>query len=374
MKIEISDIKDNKSVPLLAEIIKISQNEIDTLKGSVSSMRSKKENLDGQVSAFLEETNALFAGKVSTLEEAKGLLKDSVSSMRSEKETLDGHVSAFLEETNALFAGKVSTLEEAKDLLKDSVSSMRSEKATLDGQVSAFLEETNALFESKTSTLEEAKDLLKDSVSSMRSEKATLDGQVSTFLEEANILLESKAFTLEDVKSQIDMLTHNVLKDKLNTFVQLLNISIKELKDDIWEDYITNIVLGLSDTLKSTDKTADTLFKIQEKNGWLTKLASLYWWSNESHVKKFVPSCLGEESMFNYLFMDFISYLKSRGIQINLPSGDFSNKVPMYKPDYDEETSSVKNLFPQYKPDDFVLCEISFLSIKDNTGKCIGIR
>ena len=288
MKIEITDIKDNKSVPLLAEIIKISQNEIDTLKDSLSTMRSKKENLERKVSSFLEETNVLFERKASTLEDATDMLKKNVTSMRSEKETLEGKVSSFLEETNVLF--------------------------------------------------------------------------------------ERKASTLEDVNSQVELLTHSILNDKLNTFVLLLNNSIKELKEDSWKDFITNIVSGLSDTLKSTDNTANTLFNIQEKNGWLTKIASLYWWSNESHVKNFVPSCYDQDSIFNYMFMNFISYLKSRDIQINLPAGDFSSKVAMYKPDYDEETSYVKKLFPQYKPDGFMLCEISFLSVNDNTGKCIGIR
>ena len=164
-----------------------------------------------------------------------------------------------------------------------------------------------------------------------------------------------------------------ILRDKLIVFKMLLGCNLKTIREEKWIEFIDIINAGILETLSITDVNK-ALFKIQGKNGWLTKLASLYWWSNESHVAGSIPHCFDKDSFFCEYFKNFLEYLASQDILINLPVGDFSNEINSYNPDYDEKELWVKELFPHYKPNDFVLCEINFLSINTNQGKCTGFN
>lgn len=313
MKIEISNISDNKSISLLTEIIKIGQKDCEDLSLENSS---------------LKETNEELKRKLSTLE------KDN--------EELNGKLSA-LGVTNKELEGRLSTLGESN--------------GELNGKLSA-LGETNKELEGRLSTLGESNKELKGKLSALEESNAKLEIKVN----ESNLELANKTESLSGI----------ILHDKLTVLRMLLKHSIHEDIEDNWIEFINKAISGIEETIQSISDVKGALFKIQAKNGWLTKLASLYWWSNESHVVQYIPHGLGNNSIFNEYFKIFLAYLDSQDIHINLPEGDFASDFSNYKADYDEKSLWVKKLFPNYHPDDYILCEINFLSINSNQGKCTG--
>ena len=339
MKIEITNIGENKSISLLTEIIKISQEESKELSAAKSQLEVANRELKDKVT-LLEATNRELEGKITKLETEKRELEDKVVNLKTSNGEFENKVTK-LEDSNGEYESKVSKLEAANEELESKVTK---------------LEASNGEYEGKVSKLE--------------SIKGELEGKV-TKLETTNGELEDKANKLVEIR---DMLEKKILQDKLKLIRLSLNKGIVEVSTGKWMDYLRIIETDLSDTIDSESTVEEILFKIQAKNGWLTKLASIYWWSNESHIKDYIPYSFGSKSIFSDLFKELIDYLNSQNIQINLPYGDFSSDLLNYKADYDEKSTWVKDLFPEYKPNEFVLCEINYLSINSNQGKCTGIN
>ena len=343
MKIEISNISDNKSISLLTEIIKMGQKDYEDLSLENSSLKNTNEELKGKLST-LEKDNEKLNGELSTLGDTNKELEGKLSILGESNGELNGKLSA-LGETNKELKGKLSTLE--KDNEK------------LNGELST-LGETNKELEGRLSTLGESNEELKGKLSVLEESNAILEKKVN----DSNLELANKTESLSGI----------ILHDKLTVLRMLLehSISIHEDIEENWIEFINTTISGIEETIQSISDVKGTLFKIQAKNGWLTKLASLCWWSSESHVGQYIPRCLGNNSIFNEYFNIFLSYLDSQDIHINLPEGDFASDFSNYKADYDEKSLWVKRLFPNYHPDDYILCEINFLSINSNQGKCTG--
>ena len=263
---------------------------------------------------------------------------------------------------------------------------MNSAEQAKDKEINSFIDAFNKKFDEtavsseykeKASSLE---DVIIRITSLISAEQANVE-QIEKFIKDINGKFDEKASSLEDVKNKVysldEVFKQDLMNSKLYTLKTLLNDSLNSIKEssvEKWKDFISEIVSGMEKTLKSTDPVGERLFQIQKKNGWLTKLVSLYWWSRESHIKDFVPACYSEDSIINIFFEDFIKYLETQELKINIPPNDFSGELSNYESDYDGESKWIKELFPQYNLTDFVLCEISFLSINTGKGKCLGYK
>ena len=323
MKIEISNIEDCKSesVQLLTKIIRIEQGENDKLSTEVNKLRKKILKLEP--------------------------IKNNYSALENAKNALESQHSTLVEEKNAL-ESQYSTLVE--------------EKKTLESQHSTLMEEKNAL-ESQYSTLVEEKKALESQYSTLLEEKKALESQYSTLVEEK-----------KELKTELDSSEYKLLHDKLSTIQLVLTSAISKLNDSQWKEFINAILTGIDNTISTITTVDESLDKIQVKNGWLTKLASLHWWSKESHVREFVPDVLNADSALHKIFDCFLEYLDANKIQISLPDVDFSSDLEQYDADYDEDPKWIKVLFPQYQPKDYILCEICFLSINSRKGQCLGFN
>lgn len=341
MKIEISNIniKESKSVPLLMEIIKIEQKEKEELSLNITKLNEKVSSLSKDVSGYKD--------KCSVFEKEKTDLESKCSALETEKAELESKCSDFEKEKTKL-EGKCSTLEAEKSELENKYSAIEIARAELEGKLSTLGTEKTEL-EEKCSVLEKKMSELEGKYSTLETERCDLEN------------------TLEQTKTKL-------LSDKLNTIQLLLNHAATELIDNKWQEFIKVIMSGIDVSVNSQTCVENSLRDILVKNGWLTKLASLHWWSKESHVKEFIPNNLNEESLLHKRFDDFLEYLSSNQIRLSLPELDFSSKLEQYDADYDDDPRWIKALFPQYQPKDYILCEICYLSINSRKGQCSGYK
>ena len=216
--------------------------------------------------------------------------------------------------------------------------------------------------EGTVQSLTDEKSGLEETVQSLTDEKSGLEETVETLIKEK-----------EQLRKELEIQKKELFCSKLSSISAILRQSSSTLEQK-WQEFVNEILMGIDELTQSNEDLKDIVLKLHGKNGWLTKTSSLYWWGAESNIGKFIPSSFDAHSVFHDTIEGFIAYLGTLDFHIVLPQGDFSGKILNYKPDYDEETCWVKKLFPQYEPEGFVLCEISFLSINGNTGKCIGIR
>lgn len=341
MNIEISNIniKESKSVPLLMEIIKIEQNEKEELSLNITKLNEKVSGLSKDILGFKD--------KCSVFEKEKTDLENKCSALETEKADLESKCSDFEKEKSEL-EGKCSTIEIEKSELENKYSTIETAKTEI---------------EEKFSTLEAEKIELEDKCSVLEKKISDLEGKYST--------LETEKSDLENI---LEKTKTKLLSDKLNTIQLLLNHAAAELPDNNWHEFIKLIITGIDGSINSQTCVENTLRDTLVKNGWLTKLASLHWWSNESHVKDFIPKSLNADSLLHKTFDDFLQYLVSNQIQISLPELDFSSKLEQYDADYDDDPKWFKVLFPQYQPKDYILCEVCYLSINSRKGQCLGYK
>ena len=273
-----------------------------------------------------------------------------------------------LEENNLLKTKNEDLDEQIKTISKEKAK-LEQVKTELEGQVQAAGEEKDKLEKAKTE-LEGQVQAAGEEKDKLEQEKTELEGQVKAVGEEKDKL--EKANT--KLESQYEALIVGSLYDKLKCIRLILDHAVNDLHNEKWIGFIRTIIESMPDSIQSCKSIDEAWSNMHIKNGCLSKLVSLWWWSMESHVRESVPVQLGANSDFSILFNDFLGFLENHGFKINLPSEDFSAEISHYKADYDERADWVKELFPQYQPEGFVLCEISFLSVNDSDGKCNGYR
>ena len=344
ININISGLSESKSTQLLTNVINCMQSEIEkysTLEGEKKVLETKCSTLEGEKKEL--ET------KCSTLEDEKKELETKYSTLEGEKKELET---------------KYSTLEGEKKELETKYSTLEGEKKEL---------------ETKYSTLEGEKKELETKYSTLEGEKKELETKYST-LEGEKKELETKYSTLEGEKKVSDNQINEFERGNTDRFVtsikqvsKALNSSLKSELNSEWSEYIDRIKTDIDVFLSEVKSINDITFKIVSKNGWFAKLASIYWWSVSSKVRAYLPISLQEESGFYYSFCNLLNELKLSGIDVTIPKGDFSNKIDSYKKDYSDETA-VQKLFPEYRPESFVLCEINYVSFNGNLGTCIGYK
>lgn len=203
-------------------------------------------------------------------------------------------------------------------------------------------------------------------------------------LEDRLSILQSKYQTLEDEKVSVEKSYEKLQKQQDEAKTRMLIESIKQLSQVLeyslntslspkWSEYLGGIKSDIDKFITEEQTISDITLKIVSKNGWLAKLTSIRWWSKAISVKNDLPASLQEGSGFYVSFCNLQHLLKENGVDILIPTCDFSGNIDNYKVDYDEVTI-IKDLFPAYIPKSYVLCEINYVSYNGNIGKCIGYK
>ena len=173
-------------------------------------------------------------------------------------------------------------------------------------------------------------------------------------------------------KQQDEAKTRRII-EAIKSLSQMLQYSLGTCLSPKWLEYLGGIKSDIDKFITEEQTISDITLKIVSKNGWLAKLTSIRWWSKAISVKNDLPTSLQEGSGFYFSFCNLQHLLKENGVDILIPTCDFSSNIDNYKVDYDEVTI-IKDLFPAYIPKSYVLCEINYVSFNGNMGKCIGYK
>ena len=176
-----------------------------------------------------------------------------------------------------------------------------------------------------------------------------------------------------ELQKQQDEAKTRRLIEAIKSLSQMLQYSLGTSLSPKWLEYLGGIKSDIDKFITEEQTISDITLKIVSKNGWLAKLTSIRWWSKAISVKNDLPTSLQEGSGFYFSFCNLQHLLKENGVDILIPTCDFSSNIDNYKVDYDEVTI-IKDLFPAYIPKSYVLCEINYVSFNGNMGKCIGYK
>ena len=326
-----SDSSESRSIHLLTEVVECLELEKIELNEKFLTLNSKKNNIEIQLAEQVE--------KFQLLEAEKNELEKKLAEQQ----------------------GKYQTLEAKK---KD-IESKLTEQEGLCQKVDA-----------ENKKLENVLTEQKGKYQTLEAEKKNFESKL-TEQEEICQKLEADIVSVEnsyaELKKQQEEAKTRRLLEAIKSLSQMLQYSLGTSLSPKWLEYLGGIKSDIDKFITEELTIRDITQKIVSKNGWLAKLISIRWWSEAISVKNDLPTSLQKGSGFYFSFCNLQHLLKENGFDILIPTCDFSSKLENYKIDYDEETI-VKDLFPMYKPQSRVVCEINYVSFNGNIGKCIAIN
>ena len=368
-----SDSSESRSIHLLTEVVECLQLEKIELNEKFLTLNSKKNNVEIQLAEQVEKCQLLEAekkeleeklaeqqGKYQTLEAEKKNFESKLTEQKGICQKLETE-NKELEEKLVEQQGKYQTLEAEKKDFESKLTEQEEMCQKLE-TMNKELEEKLAEQQGKYQTLEAEK---KDFES-----KLTEQEEMCQKLYADKVSVESSYAELQ--KQQDEAKTRRLI-EAIKSLSQMLQYSLGTSLSPKWLEYLGGIKSDIDKFITEEQTISDITLKIVSKNGWLAKLTSIRWWSKVISVKNDLPTSLQEGSGFYFSFCNLQHLLKENGVDILIPTCDFSSNIDNYKVDYDEVTI-IKDLFPAYIPKSYVLCEINYVSFNGNMGKCIGYK
>ena len=368
-----SDSSESRSIHLLTEVVECLQLEKIELNEKFLTLNSKKNNVEIQLAEQVEKCQLLEAEK-KELEEKLAEQQGKYQTLEAEKKNFESKLTEQegicqkletenkeLEEKLAEQQGKYQTLETEKKDFESKLTEQEGICQKLETE-NKELEEKYAEQKGKYQTLEaEKKDI---------ESKLTEQEGICQKLDADKVSVERSYAELQ--KQQDEAQTRRLI-EAIKSLSQMLQYSLGTSLSPKWLEYLGGIKSDIDKFITEEQTISDITLKIVSKNGWLAKLTSIRWWSKAISVKNDLPTSLQEGSGFHVSFCNLQHLLKENGVDILIPTCDFSSNIDNYKVDYDEVTI-IKDLFPAYIPKSYVLCEINYVSFNGNMGKCIGYK
>ena len=347
-----SDSSESRSIHLLTEVVECLQSEKIKLNEKLITLNSRKKNIEIQLAEQLEKCQLL---EVEKKELGKKLAEqqDKCQTLEAEKKDFESK----LTEQKGIF----QKLEAENKKLENELTEQQGKYQTLEAEKKDFeskLTEQEFIFQK----LEAENKKLGNKLTEQQDKYQSLEAEKNS--------VENNYTELQ--KQQDEAKTRSLIK-AIKHISLMLQYSLGTSLSPKWLEYLGEIKSDIDKFITEEQTVRDITLKIVSKNGWLAKLTSIRWWSEAISVKNELPISLQEGSGFYFSFCNLQHLLKENGIDILIPTCDFSSKIENYKIDYDEETI-VKDLFPAYKPQSHVICEINYVSFNGNIGKCIGYK
>ena len=410
-----SDSSESRSIHLLTEVVECLQLEKIELNEKYLSLNSKKNNVEIQLAEQVEKCQLLEAEK-KELEEKLAEQQGKYQTLEAEKKDFESKLTEQegicqkletenkeLEEKLAEQQGKYQTLEaEKKDFegklteqegmcqkletenkeLEEKFAEQQGKYQTLEAEKKDFegkLTEQEGMcqkLETENKELEEKFAEQQGKYQTLEAEKKDIESKLT---EQEGICqkLDADKVSVErsyaELQKQQDEAQTRRLIEAIKSLSQMLQYSLGTSLSPKWLEYLGGIKSDIDKFITEEQTISDITLKIVSKNGWLAKLTSIRWWSKAISVKNDLPTSLQDGSGFHVSFCNLQHLLKENGVDILIPTCDFSSNIDNYKVDYDEVTI-IKDLFPAYIPKSYVLCEINYVSFNGNMGKCIGYK
>ena len=368
-----SDSSESRSIHLLTEVVECLELEKIELNEKFLTLNSKKNNVEIQLAEQVE--------KCQLLEAEKKELEEKLAEQQGKYQTLEAE--------NKNFESKLTEQEGICQKLETENKELEEKLAEQQGKYQT-LETEKKDVESKLTEQEEKCQKLETENKKKKKKFAEQKGKYQT-LEAEKKDIESKLTEQEgicqklyadkvsversyaELQQQQDEAQTRRLIEAIKSLSQMLQYSLGTSLSPKWLEYLGGIKSDIDKFITEEQTISDITLKIVSKNGWLAKLTSIRWWSKAISVKNDLPTSLQEGSGFYFSFCNLQHLLKENGVDILIPTCDFSSNIDNYKVDYDEVTI-IKDLFPAYIPKSYVLCEINYVSFNGNMGKCIGYK
>ena len=269
----------------------------------------------------------------------------------------------------------VECLQLEKIELNEKFLTLNSKKNNVEIQLAEQVEKCQ-LLEAEKKELEEKFAEQKGKYQTLEAEKKDIESKLTEqegICQKLNADKVSVESSYAELQKRQDEAKTRRLIEAIKSLSQMLQYSLGTCLSPKWLEYLGGIKSDIDKFITEEQTISDITLKIVSKNGWLAKLTSIRWWSKAISVKNDLPTSLQEGSGFHVSFCNLQHLLKENGVDILIPTCDFSSNIDNYKVDYDEVTI-IKDLFPAYIPKSYVLCEINYVSFNGNMGKCIGYK
>ena len=368
-----SDSSESRSIHLLTEVVECLELEKIELNEKFLTLNSKKNNVEIQLAEQVE--------KCQLLEAEKKELEEKLAEQQGKYQTLEAENKNF-ESKLTEQEGICQKLETENKELEEKLAEQQGKYQTLETEKKDFeskLTEQEGMYQK----LEKENKELEEKLAEQQGKCQTLEAEKKDFesklTEQEGICqkLDADKVSVErsyaELQKQQDEDKSRRLIEGIKSLSQMLQYSLGTSLSPKWLEYLGGIKSDIDKFITEEQTISDITLKIVSKNGWLAKLTSIRWWSKAISVKNDLPTSLQEGSGFYFSFCNLQHLLKENGVDILIPTCDFSSNIDNYKVDYDEVTI-IKDLFPAYIPKSYVLCEINYVSFNGNMGKCIGYK
>lgn len=324
--IDVSMFDENEVINLLLKVIELSN-------GKVSLLNKKFEEYNLILKKFEEENSSLKKQSESMTEKSSQLRFD-------------------LDQANNKIATQGSTIEELSEKIK-----------TLNSDLSA----ANVSVQKKEET-----------IYNLSKENERLQSELSTKTD----LLESQNETIQELTD-----SNNNLKDSLSNAYNIIDrykigvvkiyanmisdlLALCKSENSYWGKYLADIRHKIGKFIEEATNIEILALSLKSSNSWLTKIASITWWSKLPTISNVVNKNIHNINELNKVFDNLIQFLINIDITIQLPNCGLCDVIDNYEANL-KEKPNFKDLFENSEISEGTLCEIYKLAINGNSGLCL---
>lgn len=331
--IDVSMFDENEVVSLLLKVVELSNG-----KATLLNKKIEEYNL---IQKKFEEDNSSLKKQVESLTENE----IKASQLR---ELLNNE----LVQANSKIATQESTIEE----LSEKITSLNSE-----------LSEANISIQKKD-----------ECISNLSNDNENLQSELSTKI----ALLDSQNITIQELTDRNNSLNdslnnaYNIIEENKIRVVKIYANMISDLLashksgNSYWDKYLTDICQKIGKFIEETTNIEILTFSLKSSNSWLTRIASITWWSKQPITSNVVNDNVSNINELNKVFDNLIQFLIEIDIMIQLPNCDFCDVIDNYEANL-KEKSNFNDLFDNSEISEGTLCEIYKLAINGNKGLCL---
>ena len=147
-------------------------------------------------------------------------------------------------------------------------------------------------------------------------------------------------------------------------------LALRKSENSYWDKYLADICQKIGKFIEEATNIEILTFSLKSSNSWLTRIASIIWWSKQTTISNVVNNNVSNINELNKVFDNLIQYLIDIDIMIQLPNCDFCDVIDNYEANL-KEKSNFNDLFDKSEIPEGTLCEIYKLAINGSKGLCL---
>lgn len=288
-------------------------------------------------------------------------------------ELLNGKVSLLnqkFEEENSLLKKQVESMTEKFSQLRSDLDQANNKIATQGFTIKEFSEKIKAL-SSELSGANVSVQKNEETICNLLKKNEQLQSELSIKID----LLESQNKTIQELTD-----SNNNLKESLSNayiggvkvYANMISdlLSLRNCENSYWDKYLEDICYKIGKFIEEATNIEFLVLSLKSSNSWLTKIASITWWSKLPTISNVVNKNIPNINELNKVFDNLIQFLINIGITIQLPNCGLCDVIDNYEANL-KEKPNFKDLFENSEILEGTLCEIYKLAINGYNGLCL---